>query len=154
MDVEGSGHHPQNEDFPAAQWATLATFPASQPPSPLHEFNGFNFMHAARDVSMASMDGEMGRMEPPATVPATPHQLEAANVEHQWPGMMTGRVDVNYVPQPSLSASPPTRSPRRSHTTRSQPNQRKTLSDADRRRMCIYHEENPNIKQTEIGGMP
>lgn len=29
---------------------------------------------------------------------------------------------------------------------------RKTLTDSDRRRMCQYHEENPSVKQTEIGG--
>jgi len=27
-----------------------------------------------------------------------------------------------------------------------------TLTDSDRRRMCQYHEENPSVKQTEIGG--
>jgi hypothetical protein len=27
------------------------------------------------------------------------------------------------------------------------------LTDQDRRRMCQYHEENPSVKQTEIGGM-
>lgn len=30
---------------------------------------------------------------------------------------------------------------------------RRTLTDLDRRKMCLYHEENPTIKQTEIGGM-
>ena len=30
---------------------------------------------------------------------------------------------------------------------------RRTLTDADRRKMCMFHEENPNVKQTEIGGM-
>jgi hypothetical protein len=155
MDVEGSGHHPQPEDFPPAQWGTLAAFPASPQHSPLHEFNGFNFMHHSREVSMASMDGTVGRMEPPATVPSAPAQLETPTVEPQWPNMMAERVEVSYVPASSLSASPPTRSARRGHTSRSsQPIQRKTLSDADRRRMCVYHEENPNIKQTEIGGMP
>ena len=29
---------------------------------------------------------------------------------------------------------------------------RRTLTDADRRSMCVYHEENPTLKQTEIGG--
>ncbi|KAL8773016.1 MAG: hypothetical protein Q9209_002036 [Squamulea sp. 1 TL-2023] len=28
---------------------------------------------------------------------------------------------------------------------------RRTLTDQDRRRMCQYHEENPSVKQTEIG---
>jgi hypothetical protein len=32
------------------------------------------------------------------------------------------------------------------------PSPRKTLTDSDRRRMCQYHEENPSVKQTEIGG--
>jgi len=30
---------------------------------------------------------------------------------------------------------------------------RRTLTDMDRRKMCIYHEENPTVKQTEIGGI-
>ncbi|KAL9948059.1 hypothetical protein ACHAP6_003772 [Verticillium nonalfalfae] len=30
---------------------------------------------------------------------------------------------------------------------------RKTLTDDDRRRMCQYHMDNPNMKQTEIGAM-
>jgi hypothetical protein len=29
---------------------------------------------------------------------------------------------------------------------------RRTLTDSDRRRMCQYPEENPSVKQTEIGG--
>jgi len=32
------------------------------------------------------------------------------------------------------------------------PSSRKTLTDSDRRRMCQYHEDNPSVKQTEIGG--
>jgi hypothetical protein len=28
------------------------------------------------------------------------------------------------------------------------------LTDQDRRRMCQYHEDNPTVKQTEIGGTP
>jgi hypothetical protein len=30
---------------------------------------------------------------------------------------------------------------------------RRTLTDDDRRRMCQYHEDNPTVKQTEIGAM-
>ncbi|KAF2195583.1 CenpB-DNA-bind-domain-containing protein [Zopfia rhizophila CBS 207.26] len=33
------------------------------------------------------------------------------------------------------------------------PTPQKTLTDADRRRMCLYHEEHPTVKQTEIGAM-
>ncbi|EPQ63700.1 hypothetical protein BGT96224_5103, partial [Blumeria graminis f. sp. tritici 96224] len=38
---------------------------------------------------------------------------------------------------------------RANHSTSSP---RKTLTHNDRRRMCQYHEENPTVKQTEIGG--
>ncbi|KAL9118945.1 MAG: hypothetical protein Q9187_004503, partial [Circinaria calcarea] len=33
------------------------------------------------------------------------------------------------------------------------PSARRTLTDQDRRRMCQYHEDNPSVKQTEIGAM-
>lgn len=33
------------------------------------------------------------------------------------------------------------------------PTARRTLTDDDRRRMCLYHQENPHVKQTEIGAM-
>ncbi|MCJ1307145.1 hypothetical protein MMC25_000791 [Agyrium rufum] len=35
----------------------------------------------------------------------------------------------------------------------SMPAPRRTLTDQDRRRMCQYHQENPSVKQTEIGAM-
>jgi hypothetical protein len=37
-------------------------------------------------------------------------------------------------------------------TGRTSSTPRKTLTDADRRRMCLYAEEHPTVKQTEIGG--
>jgi hypothetical protein len=38
------------------------------------------------------------------------------------------------------------------HTSHTGSTARRTLTDADRRQMCLYHEENPNVKQTVIGG--
>lgn len=49
---------------------------------------------------------------------------------------------------PKLAASPAS-DRKSSHTTTTS---RRTLTDSDRRRMCEYHSENPNVKQTEIGG--
>jgi hypothetical protein len=53
------------------------------------------------------------------------------------------------VPITPASATPASATSTRSQTS-STP--RKTLTDADRRRMCLYHEEHPTVKQTEIGG--
>ncbi|KAA8912755.1 hypothetical protein FN846DRAFT_773122 [Sphaerosporella brunnea] len=55
-------------------------------------------------------------------------------------------------PAPQLAAAASiTAAP--SNPTPSTSTPRRTLTDADRRRMCIFHEENPNVKQTEIGAM-
>lgn len=50
-------------------------------------------------------------------------------------------------PVPTLAPAPAPSKP--SHSTSTS---RRTLTDSDRRRMCEYHSENPNVKQTEIGG--
>ena len=42
--------------------------------------------------------------------------------------------------------------PARPETNLSQPSVRKTLTENDRRRMCLYKEKNPYIEHTEIGG--
>lgn len=51
------------------------------------------------------------------------------------------------------SGNKATDGPSTTTTTTKSTNPRRTLTDADRRRMCLYHEENPNVKQTEIGAM-
>ncbi|KAL9094603.1 MAG: hypothetical protein Q9165_003162 [Trypethelium subeluteriae] len=88
----------------------------------------------------------------------------------QWPSMLTSQSTYQQPLLPTASASstplsastslsapasapasvPPPNS-RRPSQTGSTP--RKTLTDADRRRMCLYHEENPTTKQTEIGAL-
>ena len=46
-------------------------------------------------------------------------------------------------------AVPPAPEKKPAHTTSTS---RRTLTDSDRRRMCEYHNDNPSVKQTEIGG--
>jgi hypothetical protein len=54
-------------------------------------------------------------------------------------------VAIPPVTAPLKTSKPPT------VTTQSQP--RKTLTDDDRRRMCQYAEDHPNVKQTDIGAL-
>ncbi|PWW73400.1 hypothetical protein C7212DRAFT_300982 [Tuber magnatum] len=64
-----------------------------------------------------------------------------------------------FVPSPAIAApnqptlGAPLSMTQSGHSTQSTSSPRRTLTDADRRRMCIFHEENPNVKQTEIGAM-
>ncbi|TVY45169.1 Major centromere autoantigen B [Lachnellula subtilissima] len=72
-----------------------------------------------------------------------------------WPSMLTNPANYSAPPVAIPPASAPvvrgsiTKLPA-IHTA---PTPRKTLTDNDRRRMCQYHEENPSVKQTEIGAM-
>jgi hypothetical protein len=49
-----------------------------------------------------------------------------------------------------MSSTAPVQPVRKTSTGGSTP--RRTLTDEDRRQMCLYHEENKTAKQTDIGG--
>ncbi|KAG9246389.1 hypothetical protein BJ878DRAFT_540329 [Calycina marina] len=67
-----------------------------------------------------------------------------------WPSMITN--PGTYAPPPvAIPASAPPLVKGSGRSTSTGP--RKTLTDHDRRRMCQYHEENPSVKQTEIGAI-
>ncbi|KAH7555429.1 hypothetical protein BM1_07052 [Bipolaris maydis] len=75
----------------------------------------------------------------------------------QWPSMLTSQ---STYQAPLFPSAPPPITPASatpvsatSTQSRTSSTPRKTLTDADRRRMCQYHEDNPTVKQTEIGAM-
>lgn len=97
-----------------------------------------------------------------------PMQMPPQPVHHlvmpQWPSQITNPsessspppvVQLQHRPILPLSKTVPTipklatMSPKEKPTLSSS---RRTLTDSDRRKMCEYHNENPNVKQTEIGG--
>jgi len=93
------------------------------------------------------------RIAPPP--PHTTHQqlLPLIMPSHPtWPSMLTN--PASYPPPPV--AIPVSAPPLVKGSTGKLPGAtstpRKTLTDSDRRRMCQYHEDNPSVKQTEIGG--
>ena len=81
------------------------------------------------------------------------HQRLEPLITPQWPSMLTSRSTFSAPTYSSAPMSiPPPSTPVSAGSSRPQSTPRKTLTDDDRRRMCIYHEENPTVKQTEIGG--
>ena len=77
----------------------------------------------------------------------------------QWPSMLNSQSHQPFQPaypqgvqpiQPMTMAPLPT--PISATSSRSASTPRKTLTDADRKQMCQYAEDNPSAKQTEIGG--
>lgn len=100
---------------------------------------------------------------PPVPQPIPQHQHQPqythpliipsqARTQMTWPSMQTNPGQSYSAPPvaiPPHSAPPLKRQPKVPSLTTSQP--RKMLTDDDRRRMCQYSQENPTVKQSEIG---
>jgi hypothetical protein len=127
------------------QWVDNShTYSTPHHQSPAQEYNGFTF----NPMPMEPM------YNAPMHPPRTSHQQLQPLIMPQWPSMLT--TQSTYVP-PIFPSAPvpmqPTTTPVSATSTRSTSSTpRKTLTDADRRRMCLYAEEHPTVKQTEIGG--
>ncbi|KAF1816456.1 hypothetical protein P152DRAFT_446107 [Eremomyces bilateralis CBS 781.70] len=128
-------------------------YPHSVHQSPVHEYPGFAF--APMPMEPMYTHGMPSTMPPPRPT----HQLQPLVMpqQQQWPSMLTSQS--TYVPPIYPSTTPavpvaPASTPISATSTSSRTSTpRKTLTDTDRRRMCLYHEEHPNVKQTEIGAM-
>lgn len=74
-----------------------------------------------------------------------------------WPSMLTNPSSYLSQSAPPLSVAPlvaPSPSPKTGRPAPAHQNPpRKTLTDLDRKNMCQYHLDNPNMKQTEIGAI-
>lgn len=92
---------------------------------------------------------------PPHHHPALPMLMVPSHPT--WPSMLTNPNSFNTSPPvaiPPASSTPVSQLKAVRRLPAQPPAQpRKTLTDDDRRRMCQYHEDNPAMKQTEIGAL-
>ncbi|KAF3921060.1 hypothetical protein AA313_de0204043 [Arthrobotrys entomopaga] len=128
------------------QWVGLAQADCNQTAAPSNEFGMYGFVDATQQLPQ----------EPS-------YRLGAGGASHnfyapfqQWPVATTAQ------PMETIAAVtiPPSTSTTSTHHRRASGgaghgtgSSRRTLTDADRRRMCLYHEQHPHVKQTEIGAM-
>jgi len=154
-------HHAQENNYGGHDgWVDINNgYNTAHHQSPLYENGSFAYLQPSQHGLPHSLPSEPSfpRMAPPPVTHATHHQqlLPLIMPSHStWPSMLTnpasypGPAPPVAIP-PVSSASKPTPKLPAIHAT---PSPRKTLTDADRRRMCQYHEDNPSVKQTEIGG--
>ena len=151
LQMDHEHHHPDSYEDHTATWP----YDAHHHQSPVQDFNQFAYGPIPMEPIYSNA------MQPPPqhrTAHSQLHPLIMPQVS-QWPSMLTSQS--TYVPPifPSapvpitpVSATPVSATSTHSGRTSSTP--RKTLTDADRRRMCQYHEDHPTVKQTEIGGTP
>jgi len=141
----GNGMH---GDVHGGIWVEGGTPYQSHHQSPVHEYNGFAF----NPMPMQSVYSQPS-MPPPRTTQPQLHPL----VTTPWPSMLGNHTQSNYntpiynsppVTTPSVTTpmSAPPMTPARAYVR-----ERRTLTDDQRRKMCMYAEENPHVKQTEIG---
>ncbi|PBP26536.1 centromere binding protein B [Diplocarpon rosae] len=128
--------------------------------SPLYEQSGFTFTQPFQQNTLPTEQAfSPHRMPiPHHSQTHTTHQplLPLIMPSHQtWPSMLTNPATYSTPPVAISSTVAPlvkgNSKKQQAHHPISSP--RKTLTDSDRRRMCQYHEENPSVKQTEIGAM-
>lgn len=147
-------------DYSSNPWAEMNDYHSSHSQSPATELHAYGFVPSSQQQNMHS-EPYSRPMQPMYSLPQAPQPMFAA----QWPSMLTNpSSQPQPPPPPQMPAPPPPVTPvttfatgaplppltthQPTHTTTS----RRTLTDQDRRRMCQYHEDNPTVKQTEIGG--
>lgn len=148
------GLHPDDNYAPAS----MAQVTAESPHSPPNDYGDYDFSNTVH----AHLDSIYSR--PLQSSFASPQPLHPLITVPQWPSQITNPsessspppvVQLQHRPILPLSKTVPnipkltTQSPKEKPTLSSS---RRTLTDSDRRKMCEYHNENPNVKQTEIGG--
>ncbi|RDW83329.1 hypothetical protein BP5796_04820 [Coleophoma crateriformis] len=134
------------------EWVEIGNGYSSQHQSPVQEYGGYGFLQPMQQQH--GMPIEPSFTMPPPPPAHTTHQqlLPLIMPSHPtWPSMLTN--PVNYSAPPVAIPSASNQKPQKLATAHVAPSPRKTLTDNDRRRMCQYHEDNPSVKQTEIGAM-
>lgn len=136
----------QDHDFVSSQWVDMGGYATTQHHQ-LTDFTGFQFgsspimpIEPAYSMSMPQ--------------PYTTQHLIPLTMSSQWPSMLStqpGFAPMPVAPMPITPIPPPLQHVQAPQIS-TPPTPRRTLTDTERRRMCLYHQENPHVKQTEIGG--
>lgn len=145
--METESHTAPDSEFAHSPWVELGTFTSPHNSPPMPEYSGFDYGHSP----LMAVDATYGMSIPPPYA-----SMPLPMPSHAWPSMLTHQSAFHESGLPpvsvptSVSPSAPTPPIRKTSTGGSTP--RRTLTDEDRRQMCLYHEENKQAKQTDIGG--
>lgn len=126
--------------------------------SPMHEYQGFNY-HQAPVLIEPSYS--MARPPPYAVgVPQMPPPFLMPQ-NGIWPSMLAAQSHQQSNYQRSIMPAAPTQTPVSAGTgsdvaptSAKNTTSRRKLTDDERRQMCLESEQNPTMKQTQIGGKP
>ncbi|GLI78118.1 hypothetical protein PoHVEF18_006418 [Penicillium ochrochloron] len=146
--METESHTAPDSEFAHSPWVELGTFTSPHNSPPMPEYSGFDYGHSP----LMAVDATYGMSIPPPYA-----SMPLPMPSHSWPSMLTHQSAFHESGLPpvsvptSVSPSAPTPPIRKTSTGGATP--RRTLTDEDRRQMCLYHEENKQAKQTDIGAL-
>ena len=149
-------HHNRStgHDYGTNRWDAMGDdhSPRHSPNHDLHEFGFVSPSNVSLDQPYSSSFSPM-----PSYASTQPQQ------QVMWPSMLTNPSE-NETPPPlpapvtlprplapitKINTAPPKPAPAPPPTVSTS---RRTLTDQDRRKMCQFHEDNPSVKQSQIGG--
>lgn len=154
------GHHEsQGSGYGQDSWMNMNGYSQPPPPqqniSPMNEYQGFDYGH----TTSLPMEPAYNIPRPPPYAATAHHPLPPPLIMPQnsvWPSMLTN--PSNQYQTPILPAGPIVTpvSAVTSHSdmtpTSAKSSSRRKLTDEERRQMCLEAENNPTMKQTQIGG--
>lgn len=143
MDTEAT--QIQDHEFGASPWVDMGGYPTAHHHT-LGDYTGFTYTSSP----MMPVEPAYSMSMPQ---PYNSQHLLPLAMSSQWPSMLS--TQAGYTPMPVAPAPVQPKTPLQpipSPQVSTPPTPRRTLTDSDRRRMCLYHQDNPHVKQTEIGG--
>ena len=151
------GLHHEN-DFGSGRMDELGNEQSSPPvTSSPHEYSTFGFQ--APTDSIFNRPFQSSFSSPPSLHPLNtseatlwPSQITNPSEHSSPPISLPILRSTEAMPQKTPTSTSPSQASPAARPATTLSTSRRTLSDDDRRRMCKYHEENPSVKQTEIGG--
>jgi hypothetical protein len=152
----GSGYGPNS-------WINMGGYSQAGPPPssispPMHDYQGFDYHSAPIPVEPSY---SMPRPPPYAAgVPQMPPPLIMPSQNGIWPSMIASGAHQQHSYQPPILPAVPIQTPISAGTgsdvtptSAKTSTSRRKLTDEERRQMCLEAEQNPTMKQTQIGGM-
>jgi len=164
--LQGSHH------LPLPGWLDQAAYSSirSRPVVPPHAYSSYPNYDQSSQVAAAHDTTYAPTVNSNVLTSAAPHLSNQSPIASTWPIGFADTTSFGHSASPYLrhdnsggassssataaAAAPPHTSTSRAMSTSraSRVGPRKTLSDDDRRDICLYHRQHPGKKQTEIGG--
>lgn len=159
--LDQDGHIDHENNYHNDNWVDMHTY---SPMAITSYSNDYYMQPVTTAMPSESFGGQMAPPPPPQPLRHQSHGVYSTQLPH---GLMIPTQQPSQVPWPSLRTNPsqsfspaPVAIPPASAPTRTQPPKlptlttsqgRKTLTHEDRKAMCKFAEENPHVKQNEIG---